>query len=108
MRKQEIINENAIVLDALNNLDEAMENNGVKYLSDLKFNRLRTCSAEVAMFSDYIVLVSYNTLVAFIKDGVLYDVLRYVYGYTSTSAKHIAKFANDYGAKERHTWREVK
>ena len=108
MKKHEIINENAIVLEALNNLDEAMENNGVKYLSDLKFNRLRTCSAKVARISDYIVLVSYNTMVAFIKDGILYDVLRYVYGYTSTSAQHIAKFAKDYGARERHTWREVK
>ena len=108
MRKQEIINENAIVLNALNALDETMENNDVKYLSDLKFTRLRTCNASVATFSDYIVLVSYNTMVAFIKDGVLYDVLRYAYGYTSTSAQHIAKFARDYGVKERHTWREVK
>ena len=108
MRKQEIIKENDMVLVALNNLDAAMENNGVKDLSDLKFNRLRTCSAKVAMFSDYIVLVSYHTMVAFIKDGVLYDVLRYVYGYTSTSAQHIAKFARDYGAKERHTWKDVK
>ena len=108
MRKHEIIKENDIVLEALNNLDETMENNGVKYLSDLKFNRLRSCRANVATFSDYTILISYNTLVAFIKDGILYDVLRYVYGYTSTSAQHIAKFAKDYGAKERHTWRELK
>lgn len=106
MKKQEIINENAIVLCALSNFDAALENDR-KYLSDLKFTRLRTCSAKVATFYDYTVLVSYNTMVAFIKDGILYDALRYVYGYTSTSAQHIAKFANDYGAKERHTWREV-
>lgn len=108
MKKQEIINENAIVLSALHNFYEDLENNGNKYLSGLKFTRFRTCNARVATFSDYIILVSYNSLVAFIKDGVLYDVLRYVYGYTSTSAQHIAKFANDYGAIERHTWKEVK
>ena len=107
MKKQEIIKENDIVLGALNNLDEAIEDNGAKYLSDLKFTRLRTCNARVATVSGYIVLVSYNTMVAFIKDGFLYDVLRYVYGYTSTSSQHIAKFARDYGVKERHTWREV-
>ena len=105
MRKQEIINENIIVLEALKMFYEEIPRN---YINEANFTRLRSCNARVALVSDYIVLVSYNTLVAFIKDGVLYDVLRYVYGYTSTSAQHIAKFANDYGAKERHTWREIK
>ena len=105
MRKQEIINENIIALDALRRFyDETPRN----FINEVKFTRLRTCNAMVAIVSDYVVLFSYNTLVAFIKDGVLYDVLRYVYGYTSTSAQHIAKFASDYGARERHTWREVK
>jgi len=76
--------------------------------------RLRTCQASVIIFDDYFLLRSYNTLVAFIdrKTDTLYDVLRYVYGYTSTSAQHIAKFRHDYGG-ERYgctrelTWRSV-
>lgn len=105
MKKQEIINENTITLDALRTFYEEVSGNDIK---DANFTRLRTCNAKVASVYGYTVLTSYNTVVAFIKDGVLYDVLRYVYGYTSTSTQHIAKFANDYGAKERHTWREVK
>ena len=97
MKKQEIINENTITLDALRTFYEEVSGNDIK---EANFTRLRSCNARVATVSDYIVLASYNTLVAFIKDGVLYDVLRYVYGYTSTSAQHIAKFASDYGVKE--------
>ena len=60
--------------------------------------RLRYCSASVYQTEDYIVLRSYNTVVAFINKhtGELFDVLRYVYGFTSTSAQHIAKFRSDY------------
>ena len=32
--------------------------------------------------------------------GICYDVLRLVYGYTSTSAQHIAKFRHDYHTPE--------
>ena len=42
------------------------------------------------------VLQSYRTIIAIISGNCLYDFLRYVYGYTSTSAQHIAKFRNDY------------
>ena len=102
MKKQDIINENIIALDALRTFYEEAPRN---FINEVNFTRLRSCNARVATFSGYTVLFSYNTLVAFIKDGILYDVLRYVYGYTSTSAQHIAQFARDYGAKERHTWR---
>lgn len=70
------------------------------------FKRLRSCSAEVAPVIDaetgellYYVLRSYRTIVAAIdvRTDTLYDFLRYVYGYTATSAKHISKFARDYG-----------
>lgn len=56
--------------------------------------RLDTCTAWTFTQGKYTVLKSYNTIVAFIDNetGVLYDVLRYVYGYTATSGKHIAKF----------------
>ena len=69
--------------------------------------KLRSCSASVADAIDcetgellYHVLTSYNTVVAIIDPytDTLYDFLRYVYGYTATSAQHISKFAQDYGA----------
>lgn len=85
------------------------------------FKRLRYCSAEVAPVMDaetgvlmYYVLRSYRTIVAAIdvSNDTLYDFLRYVYGYTSTSAQHIAKFSKDYGmgkwgCTNRLTYREV-
>lgn len=66
--------------------------------------QLRTCRAIVYIYADYYVLVSYDTAVAAIdrKDGTCYDFLRLVYGFTSTSAQHIAKFFSDYGC---HRWR---
>jgi hypothetical protein len=44
------------------------------------------------------------------RDMALYDFSRYVYGYTSTTAQHIAKFARKYNieAENRYTWKEVK
>ena len=85
------------------------------------FKRLRSCSAEVAPVIDsetgellYYVLRSYRTIVAAIdvSNDTLYDFLRYVYGYTSTSAQHISKFSKDYGmgkwgCTKRVTYREV-
>ena len=60
--------------------------------------RLRYCTAEVIITENYYLLRSYNTIVASINRniGTECDVLRKVYGYTATSAKHIAKFFNDY------------
>lgn len=69
--------------------------------------KLRSCSASVADAVDcetgevlYYVLTSYSTVVAIIdvQTDTLIDVLRLVYGYTPTSAQHIAKFAQDYGS----------
>ena len=61
-----------------------------------KVERLYTCKAYVQYLDNCIALVSYNTLVAVFdrESGKFYDVLRYTYGYTSTSAQHIAKFRN--------------
>lgn len=62
-----------------------------------RVERLRSCNAHVEFYNDYIVLVSYSTIVAFIdENGKLFDVLRLVYGYTATSAQHIAKFKDDF------------
>lgn len=64
----------------------------------VKVGRLRTCNATVYENDRYIVLISYTTAVAFIdkQDRRAFDILRLVYGYTATSAQHIAKFFNDY------------
>ena len=87
--KQQIIN-NAIHL-ALNEYEN--HNNNM-----VKVGRLRTCNATVYENDRYIVLISYTTTVAFIdkQERAAYDILRLIYGYTSTSAQHIAKFFNDY------------
>lgn len=83
--------------------------------------RLRSCSASVADAIDcetgevlYHVLTSYSTVIAIIdtQTDTLIDFLRYVYGYTATSAQHISKFARDYGSGKwgcanRVTYREV-
>lgn len=64
----------------------------------IRGKRFRSCKAMIIESKDFIVLESYKTIVAFIykPTGALYDVLRTVYGYTATSAQHIAKFRNDY------------
>ena len=71
-----------------------------KELTDIsvRTERLRTCQAQVIFTPSYIVLKSYNTIVAFIerRTSVLYDVLRTEYEYTATSAQHIAKFRTDF------------
>ena len=93
--EQKFINEE--VLKEIEKINKDCEN-GVQFIS-----RLRSCSAEVLASNNYYLLKSYNTIVAAIdNDGVCYDFLRYVYGYTATSAQHIAKFFSDYG---RGAWR---
>ena len=71
--------------------------------------RLRTMSAEILYTENYYILRSYNTLIAFmpINTGRVIDVLRLVYGYTATSAKHISAFCNQLHATSRYTWKEV-
>ena len=73
------------------------------------WNRLRSCSAEVLETPSFFILRSYNTVVAVIDKctGDTWDVLRMVYGYTATSAQHIAKFSKDYGNGKRYTWRDI-
>ena len=72
-------------------------------------HQLRSCSADVWETPIAYHLRSYNTFVATIdkSTGILYDYLRYVYGYTATSAQHISKFAQDYGATEILRYRPV-
>ena len=64
----------------------------------IRIRKFRHCSADIIETNNYICLRSYATIVAFInkEERILYDVLRYVYGYTATSCHHIAKFRSDY------------
>ena len=61
--------------------------------------KFRHCNATVGKIGRYIYLRSYDTIVAFLdlETQTLYDILRTEYGYTATSAQHIAKFRSDYG-----------
>ena len=92
MRKNEQLNINTTCIEAWN---KAQEQLGTEY----NIYRLRTCSATVLETEDYYFLKSYNTVIAFIdkESDTLYDILRYVYGYTSTSSQHISKFQKDFG-----------
>ena len=76
---------------------------------ELNVKPLRRCTAEVYETAGYFLLRSYNTLVAVVEKstGNCYDILRVAYGYTATSAQHIAKFSKDYGNGSRVTWREI-
>ena len=75
--------------------------------------RLRQCTAKVYRWQSgncvTYALKSYDTFVALvIRDGertACYDFLRYVYGYTATSAQHIAKFFSDYADKTAERFR---
>lgn len=55
--------------------------------------RLRKCNAVIYATPDYIILKSYDNIVAFIDkyEMGLYDFSRLVYGYTATTTQYIAK-----------------
>ena len=116
MKKSEQLAINEQVLSFI----ESYRNNEVRCTYEPS-RPLRSCSARVNYVTDsetgevlYAVLTSYSTVIAIIDyaTDTLYDFLRYVYGYTSTSAQHIAKFSRDYGrgkwgCANRVTYREV-
>ena len=95
--------ENDIVLQQIDKINADLSN-GVQSV-----HRLRTCNAWVLTTGNYHLLKSYSTIVAAIDaDGNLYDFLRYVHGYTPTSAGHIAKFRNGYSRNgKRYTYRPI-
>lgn len=71
--------------------------------------RLNHCQAWTQDFEGFTVLWSYRSAVA-VYDKIsdtLYDILRAVYGYTATSAQHIAKFRNIVRPAHVLTYREV-
>lgn len=88
---------NAIVKEALR--DATGELNANASTAFQKGKRLRSCTAWVLETKSFYILKSYKTIIAVISkdNGNTYDALRMVYGYTATSAGHVAKFAHDYG-----------
>lgn len=102
MNKQEQARINDQIVDMVHLVNEEIED-----ARAISVNKLRTCSAQVIEYANYYVLQSYRTIVAMIDkaDGTCYDFLRYVYGYTSTSAQHINKFKHDYHAEKCLTYR---
>ena len=89
---------NEICMNEIGNLNSYIDSLTPEQIDSAGVKRLRSCSAHVITYDRYYVLVSYRTPVAFIdrETGDAYDVLRYVYGYTATSAQHISKFLHDY------------
>lgn len=71
--------------------------------------QFRKCQAFVFYTRSFIVLQSYNTIVALIDRDtkVLYDILRLNYFYTSTSGMHITKFYHDFHALDLVRWMKV-
>lgn len=83
-------------------------------IETIKAEKLDHCQASIIYTTTtdgrkFKLLQSYNTIVACYDETshIFYDFLRYVYGYTSTSAKHIAKFRNRCGYREVLTYRPV-
>lgn len=83
----------------------------LEMFGDRDYKQLRSCQAWVYETPCFYVLRSYGTFIAAIDkfDGNCYDALRREYGFTSTSAQHIAKFRNDYARRGAifYTWRYV-
>ena len=106
-KKEEQMNVNRYVVGSY--LDITSKHFDGGFLIERK--RLRTCRAYVLEYSNVIFLISYGTIVAIINKNQRYmiDILRYVYGYTATSAQHIAKFRQDYSKffDILYTWKEV-
>lgn len=93
---------NAILQKAQNAVAEREYEKAMAVLQDgisrhkIEWERLDYCNARIGYYDDYWFLESYNTITAFADtdEEVTYDVLRLVYDYTATSAKHFSKFRN--------------
>lgn len=92
--------------------DAMMELNRTDILDARK--RLNRCQAWVYKTKNYYILRSYSTFIACIsiKHDTCFDMLRLEYGYTATSAQHVAKFCYEYGqgkygCTQKLTWRPV-
>lgn len=92
MKKNEQIEINTYVENIVNDINALLRTE-----KQIQWKQLYHCSAGTCIVKgDWILLRSYSTIVAAynIYNAELFDFLRLVYGYTSTSAQHIAKFRN--------------
>ena len=69
-------------------------------------DKLFNCSASIIYGDCGIWLRSYRTVIGFIpyNEKTCYDFLRYVYGYTATSAQHIRKFMQKFNIERKVTY----
>lgn len=110
MKRKEQLHINIRVEEIIDTISVELWADNIQHLG-----QLRTCNAHVYKAGKNYLLKSYNTWVAAIFEEetvpVFVDFLRCTYGYTNTSAQHIAKFKHDYwGATvgEELTWRAIK
>lgn len=93
MKKNEQIRVNAYVETVLRNVSPLWNERNIP----IKWKKLYQCSAEWGFLGGWlVVLKSYSTIVCVYNPDTneIFDFLRLVYGYTATSAQHIAKFRN--------------
>ena len=95
MKKAEMTENNRFCVACWNAIVEKVFTDGIAshYSGEV---RLDYCTATVFSYGGYYWLRSYNTVIAVYDPNrdMTFDMLRYVYGYTATSAKHVAKFRN--------------
>ena len=111
MGKKEQIADNAIVERYIDELSAELSATCIEYVG-----RLRSCTAYIYKTTHFTILRSYNTVIAAIYQStptaapVFIDFLRCVYGFTRTSAQHVAKFKHDYfgNCGLIYTWRDCK
>ena len=108
MRKEEQININTVCETYWKDAMKEYENEYGHAGGWSECKRLLSCQAYVYETEHYYILRSYNTFVALIvkNTDICIDMLRQVYGYTATSAKHISKFrkATCYGGYGAGKW----
>ena len=92
MKKNEQVEVNTYIENIVNDINALMSTTD----TSIMWVRLYHCSAETGAVGGWILLRSYSTIVTAynIATDELFDFLRLVYGYTATSAQHIAKFHN--------------
>ena len=112
-KQQEVINYLAENLYDMA-FNEATNHKGFPMWEERKWKQLAHCQAWVYETENFYILRSYNTIVAVIEKatGICADVLRLVYGFTSTSCQHISKFRKAYGkdkwgCKIEYTYRQI-
>ena len=74
-----------------------------------EIKQLYHCQAWIIHTDEGYYLKSYNTIIAYTPGyyDIVYDFLRYVYGYTATSAQHISKFMRFMDSAGKRSYKDV-